>query len=358
MFQYDFALGIDVSKNSLDCCIGHHKDGRFKVVCTKSFKNMHTGFNSLQSWLQTKIGSSGKLHIVVEATGVYHEDLAYYLHENLNYPISILLPIKAKYYFKSHNIKTKTDSVDSKVLSMYGLERKSENWKPISPMLRTLKQLCREYHTNKKLLNQLKNKLHAKEHSYKPNKMVVRLLKKKIINITSVCNLLESEIKSIVLEDDFLTDKIEKITSIPGVGVLTAITTVAETNGFELMTNSRQLCSYVGLDVVHKVSGTMKGKSKISKRGNSYIRGALYMPALCASKHNRELSKLYQRINENRQCKKIGLIAVVRKLLVLIYTLWKKDQKYIENYESRVKTSGYHEERSSSSSVELKIQNS
>ncbi len=99
-----------------------------------------------------------------------------------------------------------------------------------------------------------------------------------------------------------------------------------------LFKNIRQLVSYAGLDVVEKESGKYRGKTKISKKGNARIRSALYMPAMSASLHNSNLKEFYERINEGRTIKRQGLIAVMRKLLILIYTLWKKNENYLEDY--------------------------
>ena len=99
-----------------------------------------------------------------------------------------------------------------------------------------------------------------------------------------------------------------------------------------LFKNIRQLVSYSGLDIVSKESGNHQGKTRISKKGNARIRAALYMPAMTASRHNKTLKVFYEHINQGRTIKKQGLIAVMRKLLILIYTLWKKEEAYVENY--------------------------
>lgn len=71
------------------------------------------------------------------------------------------------------------------------------------------------------------------------------------------------------------------MTSIPGVGRLTAAVVIAETNGFELIRNKKQLSSYAGFDIKEKQSGTsVKGKPKISKKGNKYIRKAMHLLSL------------------------------------------------------------------------------
>ena len=116
---------------------------------------------------------------------------------------------------------------------------------------------------------------------------------------------------------------------------MTALTVVAETNGFDLIENKGQLVSYAGYDVVENQSGiSLKGKTRISKKGNSHIRNALYFPALSAAKYEPKLQNIYQRILEkNPKVKMIGAVAVQRKLLVLIYTLYKKNEPYDRNFE-------------------------
>jgi transposase len=142
----------------------------------------------------------------------------------------------------------------------------------------------------------------------------------------------EYELREICSEDDQLNEKITKIQTIPGLSFITIITIIAETNGFLLIENSKQLCSYCGLDVVHNQSGLFKGKSKISKKGNRFIRRALFMPALSAIQHNPTLKDFYEKMVARKKVKKVGITAVVRKMLVLTYTLWKNNSEFEINY--------------------------
>ena len=138
-----------------------------------------------------------------------------------------------------------------------------------------------------------------------------------------------SDIEKLIKSDSELCGKIEKIGTIKGVGFITIVTIIAETKGFKLTTSRKQLASYAGLDVVERQSGIVSGKTKISKKGNSRIRAALYFPAVAASVHNKELREDYLRIVEkNPKYKKIGVTALQRKLLLLIYTLWKNGETF------------------------------
>jgi len=323
------SIGVDISKSKFDCCLGVIDElSNFKILGHKTFANNPSGFLKLIHWIESKKIKSVPISLVMEATGVYYENLAYYLNDNSTFDISVVLPAKAKFYFKSLSHKSKTDKADAEMLCQFSLERRLRIWKPISCNLREMKILTREHRDNKKMLNQLKNQLHAKLSSYKPIQDTIKRLKKKIELIEIQCLQIENELKSMTHDNDFISDKLDKVCSIPGVGFMTAISVVSEMNGFALVKNAKQLTSYAGLDVRHNDSGMKTGKSRISKKGNRYIRAALYMPALSASRLNEHLKDFYSRINSKNKCKKIGLIGVARKLLILIYTLYKNDEYF------------------------------
>ena len=112
---------------------------------------------------------------------------------------------------------------------------------------------------------------------------------------------------------------------------------IAETNGFENFENYKQLTSYAGLDVVLNSSGKHEGKSRISKKGNSHIRSGLFMPSVAIVRFNKELGAVYRRLVHKGKNGKVALMAVVRKTLILTYTLWKKNCPYNPNYRPEVK---------------------
>ena len=128
------------------------------------------------------------------------------------------------------------------------------------------------------------------------------------------------------------------ICSIPGIGLLTAATVLAETNGFELIRNKRQLASYAGFDVKEKQSGTsVKGKPSISKRGNKYLRKAMHLPALSAIRHDERFKAIFARIVSKHGIKMKAAVAVQRKLLEMIYTISKNQVPYNKNYLKELK---------------------
>lgn len=142
-----------------------------------------------------------------------------------------------------------------------------------------------------------------------------------------------AEIKRLVDPDNELECRINKLPTIKDIGMITMITILAETMGFDQFHSAKQLVSYAGYDVVQRESGaSVKGRTRISKKGNRYIRNALYFPAMVACQYNPTLKETYIRIIKNKSSKMIGQVAIQKELLILMYTTWNNDTVFIENY--------------------------
>jgi len=326
-------VGIDISKDTLSICYGTLTvEQELKTTNPILFDNNEKGFKELIYWAKkTKRSTDRPLYFVMEATGVYYENLAYFLKEK-HQKVSVLLPNKTKNYSKTLDIKSKTDKIDTRMLAQFGLERQLRLWQAPPSLIKTLKALTRERQSIKALAVQVKNQLHAKEHSYQPSKQTIKRLNQQLSLFDKQISQIEKQIKELVGKDPDIDERIKKVTQIEGVGLMTAVSIIAETNGFALIENTKQLASYAGLDVVHNQSGLKKHKTSISKKGNRFLRKALYMPALAACRYNPKLKKFYVRLVKSKNNKKIAIIAVARKLLILIYTIWKKNVDYIPNY--------------------------
>jgi transposase len=264
----------------------------------------------------------------MEATGIYYEGIAYHLHK-LRQPVCVILPNKVKHYAKSLNVKTKTDVVDARIIAQMGAERNLPLWQPPLPVLKQLRDLTRLYTDLKNERTVYLNRLDSERASavalpfvIKSNLLILKELEKQI----KQC---EKEIEKTILSEEWLAEKVNKLITINGVGLITLAIVIAETQGFALVSSRKQLASYAGYDVVQIESGTsVRGKTHISKKGNSRIRAALHFPALTASRYNQELKEDYLRINIAKPSKMVGATALQRKLLLLIYTLWKNDDVF------------------------------
>jgi transposase len=321
-------VGIDVSKDDFKVCFSMYSaELRVKVKGTHTFRNTEKGFAEFHDWSQSKRQTEWDLHVTMEATGVYYEGLAYYLHER-HYKVHVVLPNQSKSYGKSLGVKSKTDKIDARILGQMGLERELRQWQPLSSNFRVLKQLTRERDSLVRERTIASNQKHAYSYQGKPHKDSIDRCVKHISLLNEQIKEIEIEIKKIVEGDKLLCSKLKYLQSIPGIGLLTAVTIVSETNGFAVITSIKQLTSYAGLDIKIQESGIWKGKSKISKIGNRYIRKILYMPALCTVKHNNKTAQFYQRLKDKKGTGMIANVAVQRKLLALVYTLWKKEEMF------------------------------
>jgi transposase len=331
-------VGIDISKESFTACVcSYYRSGEEQLTEVVEFKNQKTGFNQLVKWSRKITSASVPVGFVMEATGVYYEALAYHLHR-LNQPVSVLLPNKVKYFAKSWNVKTKTDIVDARIIARMGAERKLSLWEPPLPIFKQLRDLTRAYSELMKEKTAFSNRLHALNSSYEPLALIVKSNKSIIKKLDEQLVRFKAEIEKVIYSESWLAEKVKKVLTIKGVGLMTVAVILAETQGFEFVDNIRQLCSYAGYDVVQRESGTsVQGKTRISKKGNSWIRAALHFPALVASRYNENLKNTYLRINEKKPSKMIGATALQRKILVLIYTLWKNDTVYDEAFEKKRK---------------------
>jgi transposase len=182
----------------------------------------------------------------------------------------------------------------------------------------------------------VKNQLHAEKTEAEPNKSSLKSLNARIKFLNQQEKEIKLEFQDIVNKDPELKKELENICTIPGVGILTAVIVIAETNGFELIRNKKQITSYAGLDIKEKQSGTsIKGKPRISKRGNRHLRKSMHLPSLSSVKYNQSHKDLYVRLVSKSGIKMKALIAVQRKLLELIYVVYKNKQGFNQNYEQQ-----------------------
>ncbi|RZM24268.1 MAG: IS110 family transposase [Pedobacter sp.] len=325
--------GIDVAQNELVVSLGRiDHELTVDIFDYKVFKNNVKGFKELVKWAEKQVKNELSVRYVMEATGVYHEPLAYYLTDNGS-EVSIVLPNKISNFFRTLDVNTITDKTASEAIARFGLERKLDMWRKPKKIFRDLKQLTRERDQLIVDRTVLKNQLHAESAEAFPNPGSISRVNKRIKLIDKQELEIKAEIAAIVKQDPELVKKIDLMTTIPGVGKLTAVIVLAETNGFELIKNKKQLVAYSGLDVKLKDSGTsVKGKPRISKKGNRHLRKAMYMPALSAMKHNEQHQVLFVRLVSKHGIKMKAAVAVQRKILELMYSIFKSEKPFDKNY--------------------------
>lgn len=327
------SIGIDVAKKDLKVCFSQEFSGRqIKVIGSRTFLNTPTGFAALLVWIKQKSDPSVSFSLTLEATGVYYENLAYFFHEK-SYSVHVVLPNVAKLFIKSHNVKSKTDGLDAQMLALLGLERELRLWQPAALSIRQLKGLTRERVAIVEEKTALLNRLHALTSAHDAHKETIKRLKKVISLLDNQVKEVEQQIEQSIEKDALLAEKVNNIKKIKGISTTTIAILIAETNGFENFDNRAQLTSFAGYDVVQNQSGeTLNGKNYISKKGNRFIRRALYLPAISVVKYEPHFKALYERVYEKSKIKMKGYVAVQRKLLVTIYALFKNNCAFVSDF--------------------------
>ncbi|WP_299756348.1 IS110 family transposase [uncultured Pontibacter sp.] len=322
-------LGVDISKDSLEVVFSTIDIQQYvKVKASRSFSNSTAGFKQLQQWLEAKKVAGVEIGILLEATGIYYEQLAWHLHQK-GYKLSVILPTKAKRYLQATGNKSKNDKMDAKGLARMGLEQRLPLWQPLSENIYRLRLLTRQLEDFNNQRTVCLNQLHALQHSAYPVKEVERNLKKVLLSLEKGILGLEGAITALIEQDEKLWARVEKITAIKGVGIKTVAVLLAETNGFATFENQGQLVSYTGYDIVENQSGKKAATTRMSKKGNAHIRRAMHLPALGVVRFKEPaFVALYQRLIARGKTKMQAYVAVQRKLLILIWALWRKDEAY------------------------------
>lgn len=335
------SFGIDISKDNFEVSVGlgydYSEEPQIRNI--GSFNNTGAGIGRFITHSRNllkglNLTPEAKIQFVMESSGVYYECLAYRLYQE-GLSVHVALATKMKNYTKTLKNKSKNDKQDSLAICRYGLEKNLQDWKPMSDEMKKLKELTRELALHKDDIVAAKSILHSKKAAYKTNPEGINRMKSKIKYLERLIKKVNEEIKATVDSNPELKEKVNMIIkNFRGVGYQTVVILLAETDSFKQVTNSKQLVSYSGLDIMENQSGNKTGKARISKKGNSVIRRALYMPALCAIRFNDRMKGFYQRICDGHTgvSKKIGIVAVMRKILCIIYALWKNNTEYNPDY--------------------------
>jgi len=339
MKNLKYSVGIDISMKDFACCLSVINDQQdVKVKASHKFANNKAGFQSLLEWIKSHCKEPLPIAFVMEATGVYHEQLAWFLHGK-DQKVSIMLPNKAKKYLQADGNRSKNDKIDARGLAKIGAEKKLELWTPPSKELYTLRDYTRQHQSLNEMRTATANQLHSIEHSQFQNKDIIKQLKSTLKLIEKHLKEMDGIIAKVIKSDPVLNQHHKNICEIKGFSTLSFAVVAAETNGFILFDNAASLVKYAGYDVIENESGKHTGKTKISKKGNSRIRRILHMPALCAVRNDQpQFQKLFKRVYDRTGIKMKGYVAVQKKLLVMMYYLWKKNEKYDPKFDHTKKT--------------------
>ena len=274
----------------------------------RRFDNDKAGRVTLVKWIKQE--QSGSVQIICEASGGYEQDLLDALAE-ADLAVSLVQATRVRQYARAAGILAKTDKVDARVVARFGAAMRPEPTSPRSAAQKLLRELESQRRHLSDLLVAEQNRL-EQLHDEKLRGLARALMgtiKKQIARI-------DARITTLIMQDQELCQKAQKLTSVKGVGERTAALLLAQMPELGTL-NRREAAALAGLAPFNRDSGTMRGKRTIFA-GRRAVRRGLYMAALVASRRNPILSNFYRRLRTKDKPHKVALTAVMRKLLLAL----------------------------------------
>lgn len=323
-----FYLGIDIAKAKLDCTLLlNNASGKGK---TKVVSNSKTGAADLLAWVARHNIPVDELHVVMDATGVYHEQIAMALVD-AGVMVSIVNPAQVKDFGRGLAVRTKTDGVDSLVLARYGALMQPAAWIPPAPEARMLQALLVRRDAITQDLHRECNRQEKADATDTPA-LIRKSLEDSIAFLSKQLEQIQQDIDDHINQHPSLKNDMKLLQSIPGVGPQVG------GNMLSVLSNHRfgsaeQVAAYLGLVPVERQSGSsVRGRAKLSKVGPARIRAVLYMAAVAAKRCNPHVKAVYDRMLARGKCKMSALGAAMRKLVHLCFGVLKTQQPYQREY--------------------------
>lgn len=309
-------VGIDVSKATLDIAIRQdNRSEHFQV------SNDLVGFQTLQAQLSHV---PEVVMVALEASGRYGDGAAHFLVKQ-GYQVSYLNP-KLTHRFSQKNLRyNKTDVHDAHSIAHFAQLHQPSVWHAPSPEQSVLQQRSRRLEALKKMQQQERNRLK----SGLDDPFILAQIQALIQHFETLIQQTQSAMQDLIRQNAALKTQFKLLTSIKGIGKVTAQLFLAEIGDIQRFPSVKQLTAFIGLDAQDYQSGTsVKKPSRISKQGNARLRAALYMPALTAMRYNPACHHLNQRLEAKHKPPKVRIVAVMKKLVHQIYGVLKSQTPF------------------------------
>jgi len=296
-------IGVDVSKDKLD--FYHPKTKRSWTVTNTPSK--------VKSELLKLSKQQDEIHLICEPTGGYEKCLLAQALE-LNIPISLVNPKRARSFADALGISAKTDAIDATVLSRFG--------ESITPAPRVKPTALQE---KMSAIARIKDRFTRQAAAQKTalqkvtDSFVKKQLKTQIQSLERAIARCQKQLDTLIAKDSVLREKKLKIESIKGLGLAASTVFLSEMPELGAITDN-QASALVGVAPFNKDTGTHSGKRHV-RGGRHLLRRSLYMPALCATNHNPILKEFYGRLITKGKPHHVAITAVIRKLVRLVNRL-------------------------------------
>ncbi|ELX09020.1 transposase [Janthinobacterium sp. HH01] len=322
------AVGIDVSKKKLDIAL--LVNGKTK---TKVLGNCAEGHRALVDWLNKSKVPLSAMHVCMEATGVYSEPVALALHQ-AGLVVSVVNPACIKGFGHSENIRNKNDAIDAGLIARYCAAMKPSPWTPPPLEQRQLRAWSVRIQALKDIRQQEQNRLEALSISGLDE--VAQHVRQHIAWLSAEIEKLEGDINDHIDRHPGLKHDADLLTTIPGVGMTTVAKILGHLGDIRRFDSAKAFAAFLGVTPKQRSSGSsVKGRTTISRTGNTSLRAALFMPSLVARRRNPILHQFAERLAATGMARKAVIGAVMHKLAHLIYGVIRNDKPFDPNYLSK-----------------------
>lgn len=310
-------LGIDIAQKSFDATLRLQTGQIFH----QNFENTPDGFSALGNWLDSH--QVTQLHACMEATNIYWEGLANWLHFQ-NHIVSVVNPARIKGFAQATMQRNKTDKLDSAIIAAFCASHQPRAWQPRQAHYLKLRALTR--HRDDLLQTRLQQQNRLRDTT---DPVVRASLQALLVAIATQITAVEEAIKTHIAEHHDLHTLARLLTSIVGIGSVTAALLLAELASVENYETAKSMAADVGVTTSHFESGTsVRRRPHISKQGNANLRSALYLPAMTAMRCCKAIQVFAHRLEARGKAKKVVICAVIRKLIHIIFGVLKHQTPY------------------------------
>ena len=319
-----FFLGIDVSKAKLDAAL-LLPTGKYR---SKVFANDLLGFDCLLLWLQANAtGGFAAVHVCMEATGSYHEALAYFLHDQ-GAVVSVINPLLVKLFAQANRQRNKTDSADAKCLAMFCQSQNPAPWEAPSPGVRALQALVARLDTLQAMRQAERNRLDVAHAS------VAASIGTEIANLDEAIKLVKAQITRTINDDPELKTRADLLHTIPGLGDKTIPQLLAYIGRPERFKSVKAVTAYASLTPMIRQSGTSLDKRRgTHPMGHQELKRMLYFPAMVAGRYNPLVAAFWARLKAQNKPGKVIVVACMHKLLAIAYGVLRSGKPFDVNHQ-------------------------
>jgi len=325
--NFTYFIGIDVSKLWLDFTVLNNE----LIVFQFQTDNTPSGIRLFVKKLQSLVDFDWiNAVFCMEHTGIYNSHILEFLSKK---GANICLESGMQIKLSSGIKRGKNDKVDALRIAQYSYKNRDELklWKPRREIISQLSYLTTIRSRLINILKQLKTpiKESANYVDKKKYKQSIQLCKLSIKSTERDLADINKKIQEVIKADEVLNRLFKIITSITGIGPVTATEVIIATNEFKSITTAKKFACYSGVaPFEHQSGSSIRGKTRVSRLGNKKVKTLLHMSSLVATTYNKEIREYYQRKVLEGKNKMSVLNAVRNKLILRIYACVNQNKFY------------------------------